>query len=262
MNKLDIIIPCYNGSKTLGRCLSSLVAQLDKNFDVTIVDDCSTDNILPIINEYRDKLNINYIRNETNLGCGMTRQVGIDNTYNDYYYLLDADDMLTPVAVRVFNAACKQKGWGVLFTPFYEEIKDSLVIHDVSDKSVTWVHGKFYCRAEIDKYNIRNTPEVKWADDSCWNVRVFELTKCITYDVPTHIWTNNPESVTNIIDGNKKVKINDDMVKGFYIAVKHVLEYKDKVNCYEGTLKHYDSVLMSDRGREYLNKLKQLKGAN
>ena len=49
---IDIIIPAYNCSQTLNRTLGSLVAQTDSNFKVIIVDDCSTENIKPIIDRY------------------------------------------------------------------------------------------------------------------------------------------------------------------------------------------------------------------
>lgn len=49
---LSIIIPVYNGERTIGRCIQSIYHQ-DINFDsieVIIIDDCSTDNTLDIIN--------------------------------------------------------------------------------------------------------------------------------------------------------------------------------------------------------------------
>jgi glycosyltransferase involved in cell wall biosynthesis len=49
---MTIIIPAYNCSKTLGRTLDSLVQQTNKEFSVVIIDDCSTENILDIINSY------------------------------------------------------------------------------------------------------------------------------------------------------------------------------------------------------------------
>ena len=46
---INIIIPAYNCSSTLGRTLSSLVAQTDTSFEVIVVDDCSTEDIKSII---------------------------------------------------------------------------------------------------------------------------------------------------------------------------------------------------------------------
>ena len=55
---INVIIPAYNCSKTLGRTLASLVAQTDTDFEVTVVDDCSTEDIKTIVDGYKDKLNI------------------------------------------------------------------------------------------------------------------------------------------------------------------------------------------------------------
>jgi glycosyltransferase involved in cell wall biosynthesis len=60
---INVIIPAYNCCLTLGRTLSSLVAQTDENFEVIIVDDCSTEDIKSIVDDYSNKLNITYIRN-------------------------------------------------------------------------------------------------------------------------------------------------------------------------------------------------------
>ena len=53
---LNIIIPVYNAEKTIERTLSSLVAQTNKKFIVTIVNDCSTDSSLEIAETFKKKL--------------------------------------------------------------------------------------------------------------------------------------------------------------------------------------------------------------
>ena len=63
---IDVIIPAYNCKSTLERTLGSLVAQTDPNFKVIIVDDCSTEDIKSIVDDYSSKLKITYIRNEEN----------------------------------------------------------------------------------------------------------------------------------------------------------------------------------------------------
>ena len=89
---INVIIPAYNCSKTLGRTLASLVAQTDQNFEVIIVDDCSTENIKNIIDDYSNKLKIIYIRNKKNIGCGMSRKVGFDNATQKFIIFLDLDE--------------------------------------------------------------------------------------------------------------------------------------------------------------------------
>ena len=53
---VSLIIPCYNSEKYIGRCLESVLEQTDKDIELILVNDGSTDNSSHIINEYRSKL--------------------------------------------------------------------------------------------------------------------------------------------------------------------------------------------------------------
>ena len=57
---VNIVIPYYKSEKTIRDTFNSLVAQTKKMFIVTLVDDCSDDNIKDIISEYSKKLHISY----------------------------------------------------------------------------------------------------------------------------------------------------------------------------------------------------------
>ena len=117
---IEIIIPAYNCKKTLHRTLYSLECQTDTNFSVHIIDDCSTEDLTSIINMHKS-LNIRFTRNEKNLGCGMTRQVGIDSTYADYIAFLDSDDVLMPYTVEVWrNQAMIDPSADLFHSYFYE----------------------------------------------------------------------------------------------------------------------------------------------
>lgn len=50
-----MVIPLYNAEKFIGACLTSLLAQTFQNFEVIVVDDCSTDNSVAIVESYREK---------------------------------------------------------------------------------------------------------------------------------------------------------------------------------------------------------------
>lgn len=118
---INVIIPAYNCRATLNRTLSSLVAQTDNQFETIVVDDCSTEDIKSIVDEYTSKLNIIYIRNEKNLGCGMTRQVGIDSATQKFITFLDSDDMFMPYTVEMFNSVIEANpNTQYLHTHFYQ----------------------------------------------------------------------------------------------------------------------------------------------
>jgi len=168
---IDVIIPAYNCQKTLGRTLGSLVAQTDNNFKVIIVNDKSQENIDSIVDEYSKRLDINYIKNEKNLGCGMSRQVGIDNATSSHFTFLDSDDMFMPYTVETFNSIIEaDPDTQFVHSYFYQQI---IISGDpalqLMKEGYTWCHGKLYNAECIMKYDIHNSPLVKYADDSYFN---------------------------------------------------------------------------------------------
>ena len=92
MSKITVIIPCYNHELFIGRCLRSILDQtLDKKFyKVIVIDDCSKDNSLKIINKFSD--NIKIIKNKKNMGLPYSVNLGIKNTKSNYIVRLDSDD--------------------------------------------------------------------------------------------------------------------------------------------------------------------------
>ena len=100
---LDILIPAYNCSATLGNTLQSLVNQkTTETFHVIVYDDGSTENLQEIVQEFSDKLNITYIRGEFNRGVGAVRQQLIVNSIAPFFTFLDADDIVHPNFVSTF----------------------------------------------------------------------------------------------------------------------------------------------------------------
>ena len=72
MAEITIIIPAYNESSTLRKCLDSIKNQDYKNFKVIVVDDCSKDGTSTIVKEYGYEV----IRLENNSGSGKSRNMG------------------------------------------------------------------------------------------------------------------------------------------------------------------------------------------
>lgn len=94
MNKFSIVIPCYNASKYLERCLDSIYNQSYNMFEVIIVNDGSTDNTEEIVNRYRSKYNnIKYLKQE-NLGVAIARNKAIELVSSNKFIFVDADDYI------------------------------------------------------------------------------------------------------------------------------------------------------------------------
>ena len=93
MIKVSVVVPVYNKSKEIRKCLNSLVKQTLKQIEIIVVNDASTDNSKEIILNYKKKYkNIIYIENKKNLGIGATRNKGILKAKGEYIGFVDADD--------------------------------------------------------------------------------------------------------------------------------------------------------------------------
>ena len=90
MTEITIIIPVYNAEKTLKKCLDSVKKQDYKNYEVVIVDDCSTDSSLSIAKGYGYKL----IRLKKNSGSGKARNIGAKEAKTKLIAFTDSDCIL------------------------------------------------------------------------------------------------------------------------------------------------------------------------
>ena len=255
---INVIIPAYNCRTTLGRTLSSLVAQTDPNFEVIVVDDCSTEDLKSIVDDYRDKLNIIYIRSEQNLGCGMSRQVGIDNATQKFITFLDSDDMFMPYTIETFNSIIEANpDTEYLHSYFYEQIviDNNPAIYLWKD-NYTACHGKLYNVELIKKYGIRNSPLVKWADDSFFNSMCSELMNMSIINVPTVLWTNNKNSIMRRQDVERDASVKEDFLNAMLLSAEFVLKQKGHIdhlqNTIEGIIKRMS---LDEKETEKLNTL-------
>ena len=98
---ISVIIPLYNAEKYVGECLDSLLAQTFQDFEVIVVDDCSTDYSRSVIYGYFPKFNdrLKLAKLNANSGRpGIPRNFAMESARGKYIYFLDADDVLSETA--------------------------------------------------------------------------------------------------------------------------------------------------------------------
>lgn len=94
VKKISIIIPIYNGSLLINRCLNSVFNQIGEfDLEVVVIDDGSTDNSIEIIKKYPGQI---ILLNQTNQGPAAARNKGIKKASGKYLAFLDADDYWEP----------------------------------------------------------------------------------------------------------------------------------------------------------------------
>lgn len=101
MSKVSVITPAYNTAQYLSETIQSVQAQLYTDWEMIIVDDCSTDNTYEIANEAANKdKRIRVLRNEINLHVAATRNRALDVANGEYIAFLDSDDLWLPAKLE------------------------------------------------------------------------------------------------------------------------------------------------------------------
>jgi len=95
--RLSVIVPVRNGSKCLPRCLEGLSRSDYSQFEVIVMDDCSTDTTPQIAKRYGARC----IRTPQTLGPGGARNLGAQHTAGDVLVFVDADVVVPPEGLRL-----------------------------------------------------------------------------------------------------------------------------------------------------------------
>ena len=117
MVDISIIVPIYNASKYLKKCLDSLVNQTKKELEFILINDGSTDDSESIIKSYNDS-RIKYFK-RSNHGIGKTRNFGISKSTGKYIMFLDSDDYLEENACEVLYEKIDKEKLDLVVCDFY-----------------------------------------------------------------------------------------------------------------------------------------------
>lgn len=96
---ISIIIPNYNGEKTLAPCLDAVFACPDEDKEVIVVDDCSKDGSVAVIKKYPCR----FIQLETHAGASAARNAGAAVSKGTVLFFIDADCLLQPDTIPVIR---------------------------------------------------------------------------------------------------------------------------------------------------------------
>ena len=124
---ISVIMPMYNVEKYIAETLDSLLAQTLQDFEVIIVNDCSTDSSCAVVGNYISKFGrrMKLFDNERNSGAGVTRNRGLLRATGKYIYFLDADDMITPTALEEMYIPAKNFDADVVYCERFFKVNDA-----------------------------------------------------------------------------------------------------------------------------------------
>jgi len=106
--KISIIVPIYNVSEYIIRCIDSVINQTYQNIECILVDDCSPDDSVKLAKQrlelYEGVIDFKIIHHEQNKGPSVARNTGTFASTGEYLYYLDSDDEITPDCIETLVA--------------------------------------------------------------------------------------------------------------------------------------------------------------
>lgn len=128
---ISIIVPVYNAEKYVRRCINSLLSQTLDDIEYIIVNDCSTDSSLEIIEEELSKFPqrrefVRIINHKTNLGVAKARETGIMKSTGEYLIHCDSDDYVKHYAYEKLYKKAKHENADIVFLNYIKVYEDKV----------------------------------------------------------------------------------------------------------------------------------------
>ena len=119
MPEVSIILPTYNGAKFIERALTSITAQTFEDFELIVVDDCSTDETNSILQKYESRdSRLRVIRNSNNLRLPASLNIGHKRAKGKFITWTSDDNILKPEFLFELVNKLKEKKVDIIFSDF------------------------------------------------------------------------------------------------------------------------------------------------
>lgn len=147
MEKVSVIVPCYNLENLIKKCINSIMKQTYRNLEIVIVNDGSTDNSGIICSKLKNSdKRIILINNESAGGVEKARLTGISNSTGDYIMFVDGDDYIAHNAVEKLLKRIRENNCDIVIGNSVQVIGKHLCI---KKKRKSKIYDKYICQPEL-----------------------------------------------------------------------------------------------------------------
>lgn len=132
MEKVSVIIPCYNAEKYINKCLDSLINQTYgvENLEIICINDASEDSTFSILCDYEKRYPESFliINNEQNAKQGYARNIAIQYSTSDYLLFIDSDDYVDTTIIEKLYSQIQKSDYDYVACRFYR-VEDGVPIN-------------------------------------------------------------------------------------------------------------------------------------
>lgn len=150
--KVSVIIPVYNQENLIERAIKSV----PKGWEIIVIDDASADDTVKVVEQYKT---VKLIKNEKNLGVGLTRNKGIEVATGEYLLFLDSDDYF--YTDKILKVAEHLEEYDMVF---YNLRNNDFTVMNITVDNYFHSGGmhKFIKRSFLGETRF---PDMKWSED-------------------------------------------------------------------------------------------------
>ena len=187
---MSIIMPSYNTANYIGESINSVINQTYKNWELIIVDDCSTDNTDEIVKKFLNDKRIKYFRNNKNSGAAMSRNKALREAKGKWIAFLDSDDLWKKEKLEKQIKFMKENNYSFSYT-YYEEVDEAgkrLDIEIQGPKKITKYGMYNYCwpgcltvMYDISKVGLIQIKDIQKNNDYAMWLKIIKKTDCYLY---------------------------------------------------------------------------------
>lgn len=179
---ISVIVPVYNTSMYIDRCVESLVKQSLNEIEIILVDDGSTDGSGNICDRWGERDRRIKIIHQKNSGSAGARQIGLDNSIGEYIIICDSDDWVDTTAYEKAYKKAKEDCADIVFFGYVAEYNDgkseawNRKFTDLNNIELTrreimntsWFHSwdKLFKRSLFKDYNISYAKGINMGEDA------------------------------------------------------------------------------------------------
>lgn len=199
----SVVIPVFNSEKYLSRCIDSIISQDYTDFELVLIDDCSTDGSYAVCCSYaQTDSRIRALRNEKNEGVTVTRNRGIEESTGSFVLFVDNDDYLEKNYLSTFASAYNANPDADLFVQkiiFHKEHNGIQILSGFDSLGGPW--GKMFKRSILIKDEVRFIPKLRYNEDNMFMLDYLEhIEKKIELDVALYHYTENEDCTSKKLE--------------------------------------------------------------
>ena len=261
---VSIIVPVYNGEKSIERCIRSIQNQSYTNIEVIVVNDGSTDHTEKVIKKYvEEDARFHYIKKD-NTGVSDSRNIGMASAKGEYFQFVDGDDWLVKRATEEFVRTAQLYDCDMVISDFYRVCGRKIMVKGHIDMGpvitrtkfaeymmkapanfyygVLW--NKFFKADIIRKFSLVCDTDLDWCEDFRFNLEYLQYVGNVgVIDRPLYYYVKTKGSLVDTQAGSLQLTIKTkrklfDYYKELYQALDLYEENKLKIQMFYLSFAH------------------------